>query len=70
MKRMNHTMAVKKRVAVVVGSGFSSALTSSATPILGNKSIPTLDRLTEALLIHMEKLSNDKGTIPFESKSV
>jgi hypothetical protein len=55
----------KKRVAVVVGSGFSAALTSGAPGILGNRPLPTLNNLTESLLAHMFEMRKDVGQIPF-----
>ncbi len=55
----------KKRVAVIVGSGFSSALTGGETPILGNKPLPTLGVLTDSLLQHMEELETTDTPIPF-----
>jgi hypothetical protein len=53
----------KKRLAVVVGSGLTSALTSGPTPVLGRKPLPTLNGLTDQLLQHMSAL--DPNTQPF-----
>ena len=54
-----------KQVAVIVGSGFSSALTSGKSPILGSKSLPTLNGLSADLLAHMEQLNATKASLPF-----
>jgi hypothetical protein len=62
---MKASKSDKKHLVVVVGSGFSSALTSGKSPILGNRSMPTLNRLNETLLDYMEELCNDKVPIPF-----
>lgn len=55
----------KSRIAVIVGSGFSSALTSGDSPILGNRPLPTLTAFSESLLEHMERLRISNASIPF-----
>jgi len=51
---------LKKKIAVIVGSGFSAALTSGSAPVLGSKPLPTLAGLTEALLTHTEEIKDSK----------
>jgi len=65
MNSMDDTRTSKKRVAVVVGSGFAAALTNGKTAILGNRSLPTLNGLTDALLAHMEQIRHCEAPIPF-----
>ncbi|MDI6794920.1 MAG: hypothetical protein QME81_18975 [bacterium] len=39
----------KKKVVVIVGSGFSAGLTSGDNPPIGNGPVPTLSGFTEAV---------------------
>jgi hypothetical protein len=52
----------KRRIAVVVGSGFSASLTTGESPLIGNKPIPTLAGLAEAMLEHLDAVSEQ---LPF-----
>lgn len=61
----------KKKVSLIVGSGFSSALTSGPRPPLGNLPVPTLSGLTGAVLKHV--LGRDQGQLseaPFPSETI
>jgi uncharacterized protein YjbI with pentapeptide repeats len=41
---------LKRRIVVVVGSGFSASLTSNGAPPIGNQTMPTLANLADANL--------------------
>jgi len=67
---MNPEKPKKKRVTVIVGSGFSAALTSGERPILGSKPLPTLNNLTESVLAHMKFLQGHDGALQFSVSTV
>src|SRR5437867_8865399 len=60
-----HSGVRAKQLVVVVGSGFSSALTNGENAILGNQPLPTLAGLGGSLLSHMQQLERNGSRMPF-----
>jgi hypothetical protein len=67
---MNDEEPTKKRIAVILGSGFSAALTSGDSPILGSQPLPTLNNLTDAVLSHVKFLQAKPGALQFSTATV
>lgn len=67
---MNYEESKKKRVTVIVGSGFSAALTSGERPVMGSQPLPTLNNLTESVLSHMKFLRDRPGSLQFSASTV
>jgi hypothetical protein len=67
---MKHS--AKKKIVVVVGSGFSAGLTSGVKAPIGNRPMPVLSELSEALLTHMTEVIQKKpqDEIPFSSETI
>jgi hypothetical protein len=49
----------RRKVTVVVGSGFSYALTAGTDRIVGNDTLPTLDGLSQELITHLDQSIRD-----------
>jgi hypothetical protein len=67
---MNDGKSKKKRVTVIVGSGFSAALTSGERPVMGSQPLPTLNNLTESVLSHVKFLQAKPGSLQFSAVTV
>ena len=67
---MNDGQSKKKRVTVIVGSGFSAALTSGERPVMGSQPLPTLNNLTESVLSHVKFLQSRPGSLQFSAITV
>jgi hypothetical protein len=67
---MNDEQSKKKRVTVIVGSGFSAALTSGERPVMGSQPLPTLNNLTESVLSHVKFLQATPGSLQFSAITV
>ena len=67
---MNNGQSKRKRVTVIVGSGFSAALTSGERPIIGSQPLPTLNNLTESVLSHVKFLQAKPGSLQFSAVTV
>jgi len=57
--------APKRKVVLVLGSGFSTSLTSGDRSLIGNRAMPTLGGLAEAMLAHLDGLGVGIGQLPF-----
>jgi hypothetical protein len=67
---MKDGQSTRKRIAVIVGSGFSAALTSGEYPVMGSLPLPTLNDLTESVLSHVKFLQGEPGLLQFSATTV